>query len=38
LVTFCLESSDPEALEADGREGGSLSGTDRCVLLCCFLL
>ena len=38
LVTFCLECSDPEAMETEGQEVTSLSGANRCVLLCRFHL
>ncbi len=38
LVIFCLECGDPEVMETEGRTVTSLSGADRCILLCRFHL
>ncbi len=38
LVVFCLECSDPQTMETQGRKVSSLSGADRCILLCRFHL
>ena len=38
LVIFCLESGDPQTMEMEDLKVTSLSGADRCVLLCRFHL
>ena len=38
LVIFYLERSDSEMMETEGRQVASLSGADRCILLCRFHL
>ena len=37
-VLFSLEDGDSETMLVDGQKAASLSGADRCILLCRFLL